>query len=160
MFIRYLLFLFFITSIASANIKTLAKPFKDDADAKKDIAEALNKAKNSKKLVLLDFGANWCGDCLVLSDKMKVEPLKTLIENNFEMVHISVNKKLNRDLVKKYDRITRKGIPSIVILSPKGDVLIKTLNGELEPSRSLSVNAITGIFEGFIKQSHEQLSLP
>ena len=37
-----------------------------DADAKKEIDEALEKAVKDKKRVMLIFGANWCYDCHVL----------------------------------------------------------------------------------------------
>src|SRR5438093_12777177 len=42
-------------------------PYDKRADAHKDIQTALTEAQADGKLVLLDFGANWCLDCIVLS---------------------------------------------------------------------------------------------
>jgi thiol:disulfide interchange protein len=52
---------------APRKVAALPRPYNEQADPAQDIAAALKQAKADDKLVLLDFGANWCPDCLVLA---------------------------------------------------------------------------------------------
>ena len=77
-----------------AKSATPAKPkiYDEAADGAKQIADALVLAKKEKKLVLLQFGANWCGWChklhkLFESDKEIAAKLKA----GYIVVLIDVN---------------------------------------------------------------------
>src|SRR5690348_10608172 len=52
--------------------------YRSDADARKEIREAISTAAKQHKRVLLVFGANWCIDCHVLErafHQPRIEPL-------------------------------------------------------------------------------------
>src|SRR5213596_4000907 len=65
-------------------------PYDRHADAHKDIQAALTEAQADGKLVLLDFGANWCLDCIVLSHLYEDETVHPFLDANFHVVNIDV----------------------------------------------------------------------
>src|SRR5438309_10795649 len=54
-----------------------------NADAKKEINDALKKAATEKKRVLLVFGANWCYDCHVLDHALHDGDAGKIVSENF-----------------------------------------------------------------------------
>lgn len=112
-----------------------AKPkiYNESADGTKQIADALVLAKKEKKLVLLQFGANWCGWChrlhkLFESDKEISAKLKA----GFIVVLIDVNEKHNSEVDEKYGNPTKHGLPVIVVLDADGKQLTTQDTGKLE----------------------------
>src|SRR5882762_4540289 len=56
------------------------------ADAKKEIAEALELATKDKKRVLLVFGGNWCYDCHVLDRALHEGEAGRVMRQSFLLV--------------------------------------------------------------------------
>ncbi len=103
------------------------------ADGEKQIAEALAKARQEHKRVLLQFGANWCGwchklHCLFESDARIAERLK----RDYVVVMIDVDQGHNAAVVKRYGDPTRFGLPVIVVLDAQGKPLTTQDTGKLE----------------------------
>jgi thiol:disulfide interchange protein len=114
---------------------TPAKPklYDEAADGSKQIADALALAKKEKKLVLLQFGANWCGWChklhkLFESDKAIAAKLKA----GFVVVLVDVNKEHNSEINEKYGNPRKHGLPVIVVLDSAGKQLTTKNTEELE----------------------------
>jgi protein disulfide-isomerase len=111
-------------------------PFDETADAHKEIADALALAKADRKLILLDFGANWCPDCIALSRLLEDEGVRGFVATNFHLVKIDVGRRdRNQDLCARYDAPVSKGIPAVVVLDADGCVLAATRGGELADAR-------------------------
>lgn len=111
-------------------------PFSAQANAQKDLAGALAKAKQEGKLVFVEFGANWCPDCLVLHRLLLSNEVKPYLDKHFVRVTVDVGRMTqNLDIVERYGLSLRKGIPAAVFLRPDGSVMGQTKNGELEPAR-------------------------
>jgi thiol:disulfide interchange protein len=53
------------------------------ANAKADIAAAITQASQQHKNIILAFGGDWCGDCLVLDYYLHQPPNAELLSNNF-----------------------------------------------------------------------------
>src|SRR2546426_8240097 len=78
-------------------------PYDKGADAHTDIQTALTEARADGKLVLLDFGANWCLDCIVLSHLFEDKTVHPFLDDNFHVVSIDVgNWDRNLDVSKQY----------------------------------------------------------
>ena len=124
-------------SIASfTQLKTpLPYPYdeKGDADAKAasaKVAAAKARAKASGKLLLIDLGGNWCGDCRILAATMDLPEMKTFVDRHYETVEVDVGRMdKNLQIPAKYG-ITQKleGVPSLLIVDPKTDKLINAGN--------------------------------
>ena len=115
----------------SAKLREL---YPDNADAKKEIGDALQAATKDHKHVLLVFGANWCFDCFVLDYRFHQPEIQPTVDKNYHVVHVDIGRNdKNTDLVKKYNIPIEKGIPSLAVLDGKGHVLYTT--GEFESAR-------------------------
>jgi len=111
--------------------------YREDADAKKEIKEAVAAATKSKKRILLVFGANWCLDCHVLDRAFHQPRVAPVLESGYLVVHVDVGEYTkNLDLAKKYNVDLKKGVPSIAVLGSQGAVLNST--SQFEKARSLN----------------------
>jgi protein disulfide-isomerase len=137
-----LLFAFFaVAAIAAGN------PYDETADAKLDLKQALAEAATTQTPVIVVFGANWCGDCKMLDTAMKTGASAALLSRDFKIVKVNVGRfDKNRDIVESYGVPLKKGIPAVVILSPKNKVLYATKEGELADARKMGDN---GVYEFF-----------
>ena len=118
-------------------------PYDEKADPAQDIAAAFAQAKADNKYVLLDFGANWCLDCRVLSNYYATDPVKSLLVKSYHLVLIDVgNFDTHLDVVNKYGNPIENGIPALVILDPAGHTLVTTKAGEFADARSMSAQQV------------------
>jgi thioredoxin 1 len=118
--------------------------YSDTADAKADIQDALQKARQEHKRVILEFGGNWCGDCHVLDIYFHDPSNMHLLNQNFEMVNVNIGRyDKNVDLAKSYGIPLEKGVPALVVLAPSGKVLYAQTHGEFEKMRTLESSDVT-----------------
>ena len=98
-----------------------------------DHAQALEKAKAEKKMVLMDFtGSDWCGWCKKLDKEVfSQEEFKAYAEKNLILLKLDFPKKKelpekeknqNAELKAKYQI---KGYPSLIVLDSKGNKILE-----------------------------------
>ena len=116
------------TGIASfAELKTpLPYPYNEQADADAAVAKARAAARKNGKLLLIDLGGNWCGDCRVLAGTMALAPLKAFVAAHYEVVTVDVGRfDKNLQIPARYGIRSRlEGVPSLLIVDPKTDRLL------------------------------------
>lgn len=136
-----LLFCFLALTASAAD-----KPYDESASAKQDIKQALASATNSTVIVV--FGANWCPDCLALDKAMKEGASVALLKRDFKIVKVDVGHfDKNEDVAESCGVPLKKGIPAVAILSPKGDAVYVTKEGELASARKMSDDGIYQFFK-------------
>jgi thiol:disulfide interchange protein len=109
-----------------------------NADAKKEIDEALNEASRGHKRVMLIFGGNWCYDCHVLDHALHQAEAGMILKENYLLVHVDIGEAdKNLDLAKKYKIPLDKGVPAVAILEPNGDLVYGSIVGEFESARRM-----------------------
>lgn len=119
-----------------------------NADAKKEIAQALSSAAKSSpaKRVVLVFGANWCYDCHVLENAFHQPRIAPLLNRNFKVVHVDIGEyNKNLDLAKKYQVDPQQGVPSMAVLEANGTVVFST--HEYSKARVLSEEDVIAFLE-------------
>jgi thioredoxin 1 len=122
--------------------------YDEKADAHKQVESAIVEASKSGKNILLDFGANWCGDCHALDAQMRAPELASLIEGNYVVVHIDVGRMTkNVDLAQKYGIPLQKGIPALAVLNSRGKLLYSQDQGQFEDARHLGPDSFKEFFE-------------
>lgn len=132
---------FTVTATAADN------PYNEAADAKLEIRQALTNAATAKIPIILVFGANWCGDCKMLDNAMKNGASARLLSRDFKIVKVNVGHfDKNLDVAKSYGVPLEKGIPAVLIVSARNEVLYATRDGELANASKM---ADTGIYEFF-----------
>lgn len=124
----------------------LRELYPETADAKKEIANALQQAAKDHKRVLLVFGADWCFDCFALDYRFHQPDIQPKVDNNYHVVHVDIGQNdRNTDLIKKYNIPVEKGIPAIAVLDSKGNRLNST--AEFESARSIDPQEIVKFLE-------------
>jgi thioredoxin-related protein len=109
-----------------------------NADANKEIAEALKVAAGNNKRVMLIFGGNWCYDCHVLDQALHEGDAGNIFKEHFLLVHVDIGEgNKNLDLVKKYETTLDFGVPTVVLLNGTGRVIYSSTKGEFEPARRM-----------------------
>ena len=112
--------------------------------AKADLAAALKLAAQTHKRVLLDFGGNWCGDCIVLDRYMHDPANRTLLEKNFVLVDINIgHMDVNTDIAERYQVPLERGVPAMAVLDEHGKLLYSQRTGEFEAMRRMEISSVT-----------------
>lgn len=136
------------TAPAAAAVKT-AMPYDESADPQRDLQAALAAARKENKRVLVVFGANWCPDCRALDREFHAGgKTDALVAERYEVVKVDVGRfDKNLDFVKLYGEPIKKGIPSVVVVTPVNEVVYQTKAGELADARSMGPDGIYGFFK-------------
>jgi thiol-disulfide isomerase/thioredoxin len=123
----------------------LPYPYDEMRNADADVAAAKAKAKASHKLLLIDLGGNWCGDCRVLAGVMDLPEVKTFVDRHYVEVSVDVGR-FDRNLqIPAHYGITKRleGVPSVLIVDPKTDKLLNAGRvSALADARSMTPQAL------------------
>jgi thioredoxin 1 len=118
--------------------------YPDPARAKPDLTAALKTAAETHKRILLDFGGNWCGDCIVLDMYFHNEANRPILEANYVLVHVNIgHMDENVDIARRYDVPLEKGVPALAVLTEKGKLLYSQQNGQFERMRAIEPSTVT-----------------
>ncbi|MFJ3877007.1 thioredoxin family protein [Streptomyces sp. NPDC090077] len=116
-------------STAPAPARVPGPGYDASADAQKQIQAALNAAAADGRTVLLDFGANWCGNCKA-ADKVFAQPATAAILGaDYHLVKIDIggSSSANSALLRKYSPSGGTyTMPVLVAVSSSGKVLTDT----------------------------------
>lgn len=124
-------------SVAQAPTPPKAVPpvYDETADARKDIAAALARAKKENRRVLIQWGANWCGWCKLLHAKLQTDKdLRRKLRYEYDVVTVDVARfDKHMDIAAGYAaELKGNGIPYLTILDADGKVLANQETGSLE----------------------------
>jgi thiol-disulfide isomerase/thioredoxin len=115
-------------SISSfAQLKTpLPFPYDEAANADAAVAKAKAQARVEHKLLIIDLGGNWCGDCRVLAGTMDQPDLKAFVDKHYVVVTVNVGRfDTNLQIPARYGITKRlEGVPSLLVVDPKTDKLL------------------------------------
>ncbi len=119
-------------------------PYDEKADAEKIVASARARALHGGKLLLIDLGGNWCGDCRVLAGTMLQPELKAFVDKHYVVVTVDVGRfDRNLSIPAHYGLGKPAGVPSLLIVNPKSNTLINQGHTEaLADARQMSPQAL------------------
>lgn len=126
------------------------KLYNPAANAEKDIAAAIAKAKAEKKYVLLQGGGNWCSWCIEFARFAKATPkIDSVMNASFVWYHLNWSpENKNKAIFQKYGYAQRFGFPVFIILNEKGE-RIHTQNSEYleDGQKSYSASKVQAFLE-------------
>jgi thiol-disulfide isomerase/thioredoxin len=129
-----------------AELKTpLPYPYDEAANADAAVAKAKARAKAAHKLLLIDLGGNWCGDCRILSATMDQTELKPFVAKHYELVMVDVGHFDKNLQIPAHWGITERleGVPALLVVDPKSDALLDTGRvAALEDARHMTPQAL------------------
>ena len=103
----------------------LTQPYDEGANADAAVAAAFTRAQKSHKRVLIDLGGNWCVDCIVLANFLKLPEMQRFMATHYEVVTVDVGR-FNRNLqIPARFGITKRleGVPALLIATPDGQLV-------------------------------------
>lgn len=108
-----------------------AKLYNPKANAAKDIAAAVKKAKAENKFVLIQGGGNWCKWCIEFARFAKADTqIDSVINSSFVWYHLNYStENENKTTFAKLGYPQRFGYPVFIILNERGERL-HTQNSE------------------------------
>ena len=132
-----------------AQLKTpLPYPYDEAPKANADaaVARAKARARAAGKLLLIDLGGNWCGDCRILTATMDRPELKAFVDRHYEVVLVDVgHMDKNLQIPGHYgigDRLAG-GVPALLVVDPKTDRLLDGGHiSALEDARHMTPQAL------------------
>jgi len=142
---------FFVFCNLHAQSTDTAHLYNPDANAEKEIAAAVKKAKAEHKFVLLQGGGNWCSWCKRFSITVaKDAKLDSIVNADFVVYHLNYSEEnKNEKVYAKYGYPQRFGFPVFIILDDKGN-RIHTQNSEyLEEGKGYNKDKIAQFFEAW-----------
>lgn len=140
---------FLILGAVLALAATAARPatpriYPSPSRAHADIAAALRSAAATHKRIILDFGGNWCIDCIVLNRYLHSPQNEPIVNANFIIVRVNVGQLTeNVDIAERYGIPLAKGVPALAVLSSHGKLLYSQSSGQFENMSSLQPSAVT-----------------
>ncbi len=145
------IFIVFITMLATVtSFAQETKLYDPAADADKNIAAAVKKAKEEHKYVLIMGGGNWCSWCIEFARFAKADPkLDSVINAGFVWYHLNFSKENeNKKTFAKLGYPQRFGFPVFIILDEKGQ-RIHTQNSEYleDGKKSYDKNKVQAFLE-------------
>ena len=98
--------------------------FDKTVDAKWQIETVKAVSAETGKLSLVMMGANWCHDSEALYEALASPELSNFIADNFNVAFVDVGQKdRNLDIARSFGLDGIKGTPTVILLSPEGEVL-------------------------------------
>lgn len=98
-----------------------------------DLAKAQKIAIKEKKLIMVDFYADWCGPCKMMLDTTYKH--KDVVSRSKQFVPLLIDVDKNEALAKKYEV---ESIPTVVFINAKGKVITRSL-GYLDAKQFLQL---------------------
>ncbi len=112
------------TSFA-ALAQPLPYPYDEAGHARSDVDAALAQAKAAHKLLLIDMGGNWCGDCRVLAGTLALPDLAPFVARHFVVVTVDVGRfSKNMDVAQSFGAQRPTGVPAVLIVDPRSGKLL------------------------------------
>jgi thiol:disulfide interchange protein len=119
-----------------------------NADAKEQVSAAIKTAHAEHKRVLLDFGGNWCGDCIVLDRNFHMPENQALLNSDYVVVHVDIGKfDKNMDIAQRYGIPLEKGVPALAVVDGMGRLIYAQKNGEFESMRRMDPSSVHAFLE-------------
>ena len=142
-----LLFLIIILKNSFAQQTKIYDPW---ADAPKDIAAAIKKAKAENKYVLIQAGGNWCGWCIEFDRFSKADAnIDSVIKASYVVYHLNYSTdNINKKTFATYGYPQRFGFPVFIILDANGNRLHTQTSEYLEDGKkSYNKNKVQSFLE-------------
>lgn len=163
---KHVLIFMTLSLTLSAYSQEEVKIYDPTADAAKDVAVAIEKARETEKHVLVMVGGNWCSWCRRLNAFILDDPeIDSTLQSNFVWVKVNYSKEnKNLDLLRDLGVPQRMGFPVILILDGTGTRLHTQNSWYLEEDKSYSKKKLLSFlkewsFEALVPENHKDYRL-
>lgn len=100
---------------------------------------SLAKAQTDNRKLIVIFGADWCPDCRALDGILAEPDTRAILDAEFVVMKVDVGRfDKNLSLNEKLGNPIQNGIPSLVVISPKGEFITSTKGGEFSNASKMT----------------------
>jgi thiol-disulfide isomerase/thioredoxin len=125
-------------------------PYNEDAGADARVRAAAARAKKAHKLLLVDFGGNWCPDCRMLAGLMEEPAAKAFLAKHYEIVLVDVGRMdKNLQIPARYGIAKVRAVPAVVVVTPQGKILNPGDEFALSDAGSMSPQVVMNKLAGW-----------
>lgn len=127
-------------------------PYDTSADANAAVDAAIAKAKAANKLVLIDLGGNWCADCVILTNVMRLPEVAPFVAAHYEVVLVDVGRfNKNLQIPARFGITERlRGAPALLIVDPNSKLVDAGHIIDLDTARNMQPQTIVDWLAGWI----------
>jgi thiol-disulfide isomerase/thioredoxin len=113
-----------ITDLKNLPVVTTS-PYDEKADADAVVAAAFARAKKNHRLVMLDLGGNWCPDCVILANVMRLPAMRDFMAAHYEFAAVDVGQfDKNLQIPARFGFTKRlEGVPTVLVATPDGKLV-------------------------------------
>ena len=135
------------------------KVYDEERDPMSQIDEALEEARNTRRLVMCQVGGNWCPWCLRFADFITTnKDISDFVEEHFVYIHLNTSKEhKNMEMLKRLGNPGRFGYPVLVVLGHEGEVLHIQNSSYLEEEKSYSHEKVMAFFKNWTIEAIENI---
>ncbi|MBL0174329.1 MAG: thioredoxin family protein [Ignavibacteria bacterium] len=136
----YVFLVLLLSAMAVAQEKQAVKIYNPDADAGKEVQQAIARAAAEGKQVLAQVGGNWCPWCIRLEKLFSGnDTIAAMIRDNYVFVRVNYStENKNLPLLARYGNPQRFGFPVLLVIDAKGMLLHTQDSGFLEEGKAHS----------------------
>jgi len=148
---KYLVFVIFMVGFSYLGFAQKVEVYDTKADAKADIAKAVETASQTGKHVFLQIGGNWCPWCVKFHNFLNAdEEISTFVKVNFEVVKVNYDQhNKQEELMEKLAFPQRFGFPVFVVLDGKGNLIHTQNSAFLEKDKSYDRDRVLSFFKNW-----------
>jgi len=156
--------IFLIIILITARIATAQEPvrlYDPSLDGMKQIKDAVAQAKEKGKLVLIQYGGNWCGWCVRFDAFCKSDTaISKIISDNYIPIKLNNSPENKNDKANEFlGNPARFGFPVFIIVDGKGKVIHIQDSGLLEEGKGYSREKVLGFFRNWTADAIIPLSI-
>lgn len=130
------------------------------ADARFDLQQAIQKATQENKHVLVQVGGNWCPWCVRLHGFFQSESvIDSILKTDYILVRINYSKEnKNPGVMKKLNYPQRFGFPVLIVLDAQGNRLHTQDTGYLELDKGYDTEKVKRFLLGWNRSAVDPAS--
>ena len=142
-------------SLIAFSQETNTELYDPELDAFKQVEDALIRAREENKHVLIQIGGNWCPWCIKLHHFLDTVPqLDSLVHADYVLIRVNYSREnKNPEMMEKLGFPQRFGFPVLVVLDQEGNRIHTQNTGILEKDDFYSEEKIADFLKGWNREA-------
>ena len=132
----------------------LPLPYDEQIIDSSELDKFINQSINNDKQPVAIFGGNWCPDCRILAGTLAMPTIKKFLQQYYRIIHIDIGRyDRNMELMNHLNIEPKKGVPRVVILDFKKNIVNSSTSSEWTTARDRKEQEIYDYFQKFVSDN-------
>lgn len=132
----------------------LPLPYDEKIIDSSELDKFINQSINNDKQPVVIFGGNWCPDCRILAGTLAMPTIKKFLQQYYRIIHIDIGRyDRNMELMNHLNIEPKKGVPRVVILDFKKNIVNSSTSSEWTTARDRKEQEIYDYFQKFVSEN-------